>query len=124
MAKNNEKIDPIFKPSINGLLGSGCCGFTYKGILLLNGIEVAMKFTKNEFQAKNEYKMYVYLNAINNQSSQAYGVSTIYYFGMWNNHFIMAMTLLDSESGEKFEKGHFNKIDLLIKLREFVRLKH
>lgn len=121
MANNNKSIDPIFKPSINGLLGTGQCGFSYKGLLLLNGMEIAMKFTKNEYEARNEYKMYVYLNAINNESSQAYGVPTIYYFGAWNNHFIMAMTLLDSESRKTFDDGNFSKIDLLIKLREFVR---
>lgn len=49
-------------------------------------IDVAMRFTPdvNKEQAHNEYKMYTYLNAINNKTSEKYGVPTVYYFGKWN----------------------------------------
>lgn len=45
-----------------------------------------MKFTPdvNEKQAQNEYKMYTYLNAINNKKAEKYGIPTVYYFGKWN----------------------------------------
>lgn len=122
MANNNRSIDPIFKPTKDGYLGQGSYGLTYKGILLLNGMEIAMKFTelKNEDEAKQEYKIYTYLNAINNPNTEAYGVPTIYYYGTWNDHVMMAMTLLDSEFHKRFDGGKFNEIDLLITFREFV----
>lgn len=93
------------------------------GIFLLKGIEVAMKFTSIQGYADREYKMYTYLNAINNPEVENYGVPTIYYYGTWNDHKMMAMTLLDFSIDYKFITKKLTKIDLLIMLREFVSYK-
>lgn len=87
--------------------------------------EIAMKFTMNSQRAKatREYEMYTYLNAINNQSVEAFGIGAIYYFGSCLNgkYIVTGMTLLDPEFSEHIKSGEqFTDIDILIIFREFV----
>lgn len=64
--------------------------------------------------------MYTYLNAINNETVERYGIPSVYYYGVWNNHYLMAITLLDSEFKRHADAGKLNELDLLIICREFV----
>lgn len=97
MAKDGTMIDGIFKPSINGSLGSGYYGITYKGltfffhcVLLKNGflifffyrwesagqflprdnMTVAMKFSSfgRINNSRKEFECYTYLDAIDNSN--------------------------------------------------------
>lgn len=90
-----------------------------------DNMEVAMKFSPHwsSDNAKTEYEMYTYLNAINRPDIKINGIPTIYYYGHWNNYTIMAMTLLDSEYQKKVENFNINKSDLFIILREYVSQK-
>lgn len=122
MAKNGDTVDEIFLPSKNGLLGSGRYGTTYRGQFIpSDNMQVAMKFSPLHFidSSKNEYKMYTYLDAINNPNALNDGVPTIYYFGTWNNYTIMAMTLLDSGLQKKI-KDQIEELEVYIVCRDFV----
>lgn len=85
-------------------------------------MEVAMKFTCLHKSARKEYKIYTYLNALNNPGVQSYGIPTVYYYGKWNKLIILAMTLLDSSFQKKIEDGELNELDLMILFREFVSI--
>lgn len=83
-------------------------------------MEVAMKFTFHKSRTQHKYKIYTYLNAINNPNVEAFGVPSILYYGTWNNHTMMAMTLLDPTFHVRFDNNEFNEIDYLIIVREYV----
>lgn len=84
-----------------------------------------MKFfpSHREIDAKREYTIYTYLNAINNNSTvESYGIPSVYYYGYWSKrgHTMMAITLMDSGLISKYENGRFNAVDLLIMFQGFV----
>lgn len=123
MAKNGDTVDGIFLPSRKGSLGSGGYGTTYRGQFIpCDNMQVAMKFSPLQFidYSKNEYKMYKYLDAINNPSAVNDGVPTIYYYGTWTDYTIMAMTLLDSGFQKKIKDHKIEELDVYIMCREFV----
>lgn len=79
-----------------------------------------MKFVSTIEKGRKEYKMYTYLNAINNPNVMADGISSIYYFGIWNNHTMMGMTLHDTKSMKDIYDGAVGESHFLIIFREFV----
>lgn len=84
-----------------------------------------MKFTTTAYKhcvnvAENEYKMYSYLNAINNSTIETYGIPSVYYYGRWEGYILMAITLLDSPVKVSFKSDEINELDVLIIFREFV----
>lgn len=82
-----------------------------------------MKFTSShdyKCEAKREYKIYSYLNAINNTDIERLGIPSVYYFGKWNDYILMATTLLDETFNKRIHAKHVNETDLLIICREFV----
>lgn len=83
---------------------------------------VAMKFTpeENKDNALKEYEMYTYLGAINNASTETCGIPSVYYYGQWNGCYLMAITLLDTESYQMRGPNGINQVDVLIVFREFV----
>lgn len=86
-------------------------------------IQVAMKFTPTEeqFEAAKEYAVYAYLNAFNKTDVQnSFGIPSVYYFGLWNDHVLMAITLLDTDCRRKAIKNEINELDTIIIFREFV----
>lgn len=86
-------------------------------------VMVAMKFTPeyNKHHAQEEYQMYTYLGAIQNSSVEAFGIPSVYYYGQWQDLYLMAITLLDSQSYEMSgDDGIVNQVDVLIVFREFV----
>lgn len=99
--------------------------FESAGKLLLNGMEVAMKFTpyNKRSSAEREYKIYTYLNAIDNRTIEWYGIPSIHYYGRWNNFIMMAMNLFDSEFHKRTKRGTITELDLLILFQEFVSWK-
>lgn len=98
----------------------------FVGILHYGGVktEVAMKYTPSESSDMiiREYEMYSYLNAVNNESVEVYGIPAVFYYGRWEDrnrekYHLLAITLLESEFAKiKNQKD----IDLLILVREFV----
>lgn len=84
--------------------------------------EIAMKFTpiNVEIFASEEFKIYSYLNAINNTDVERYGIPSVYYYGKWNNYILMGITLLDAKFNKCFECGLFNGADALILMQQFV----
>lgn len=78
-----------------------------------------MKFVSSEHhkEVANEYKMYTYLNAINNSTVESYGVPAVYYYGTWYDYILMAITLLDPKFNNNYR---FYDVDILIVFREFV----
>lgn len=81
-----------------------------------------MKFMPhgNRKFADNEYEMYRCLDAINNSKIEAYGIPCVYYYGQWNAHTLMAITLLDTKLDAKPPKHPVNEADILIIFLEFV----
>lgn len=81
-----------------------------------------MKFTPFEkgAMAEREYEMYTYLNAINNPNVERYGIPAVYYDGTWNDHVLMAITLLDTEFGRRRVGRGLNDVDVMILARDFV----
>lgn len=86
--------------------------------------EVAMKFTPSHDEnfAIREYEMYTYLNAIDNETVEVYGIPSVYYFGKWNNYVLMGISLLDTTSDRIFKTNKINELDILIMFREFVSI--
>lgn len=67
----------------------------------------------------NEYRMYSYLKAINNATVEDYGIPAVYYYGEWEDCYLLALTLLDSEF--RYNPGIVSKVlDVFITLREYV----
>lgn len=86
-------------------------------------MEVAMKFTciGDKEYAQNEYEIYSYLHAIDNPKVELYGIPSVYYYGIWNDEYIMmGITLLDSGLKKTLKDGQLNELDLLIMCKEFV----
>lgn len=84
-----------------------------------------MKFTNFEKgrAAEIEYELYTCLRAINNATVEEYGIPSVYYYGHWNDHILMAITFLDTEIKTKsLKNGQLNEADVLILFREFVRI--
>lgn len=91
---------------------------------------VALKFMKmaNEEDAKREYEMYSYLDAIDKPEIEKLGFCSIYYFGKWNeDYMLMAMSLLtDGDLDDKAREGFLDDsvenqaINSLILFRNFV----
>lgn len=81
-----------------------------------------MKFTSSRIQifASEEFKIYSYLNAIDNEDVERYGIPAVYYYGEWNNHILMGLILLHAEFNKKFENGQFDGADTLIVMQQFV----
>lgn len=81
-----------------------------------------MKFTHIDLKetAEKEYKIYSYLNAINNSTVEAYGIPSIYYYGTWKDHVMMAMTLLDAPLDKKMKQQQLNEVDLMIVFQQVV----
>lgn len=86
------------------------------------GKSVAMKFieTGGEFGAEHEYKMYTYLNAINNSTVELYGIPTVYYYGTWNEYTLTAITLFEYSVLSEHVLRAMGEVDLFIILKEFV----
>lgn len=99
--------------------------YKFAGTLLSNGMEVAMKFTpyNKRSSAEREYRIYTYLNAINNRMVECYGISSIHFYGRWENFIMMAMNLFDSEFHERTKNRTITEVDLLILFQEFVNWK-
>lgn len=82
----------------------------------------------NEEDAKREYEMYSYLDAIDKPEIEKLGFCSIYYFGKWNEEYmLMAMTLLtDGDLYDKAREGFLDDsvenqaINSLILFRNFV----
>lgn len=82
----------------------------------------------NEQDAKREYEMYSYLDAIDKPEIEKFGFCSIYYFGKWNEgYMLMAMSLLtDGDLEDKAKLGFFEDsvenqaINSLILFRNFV----
>lgn len=106
--------------SVNGLSDFQCLGTLRIGSS--KEVMIAMKFTPEEDKenAKKEYEMYTYLDAINNASVEAYGIPSVYYYGQWNDCYLMAITLLDTKSYKMYGPNGINHVDVLIVFREFV----
>lgn len=123
MSENNETVGDIFEPYKNGVLGDGFFGIAWAGTLL-HPIrkEVAMKFTPLHMKvfATEEFKIYSYLNAINNSDVERYGIPSVYYYGEWNDYVLMGLTLLDPEFNKRVENGLFGEVDGLILMQQFV----
>lgn len=81
-----------------------------------------MKFTPLRIQifASEEFKIYSYLNAINNDTVEEYGVPAVFYYGRWDDYILMAITLLDPEFNKNFEDRLFDEADALIVIQQFV----
>lgn len=96
----------------------------FVGILLSIDQEVAMKFTpvEHEFYAKHEYEIYACLDAINNTKIEAFGIPSVYYYGRWNGHILMAITLLDTKLNAEQSDHQLNEADILIIFLEFVSI--
>lgn len=96
--------------------------FEFAGTLLLNGMQVAMKFTpyNKRSSAEREYRIYNYLNAIDNRTVERYGIPSIHYYGRWDNFIMMAMNLFDSTFHKRVKNGTITPVDLLILFRGFV----
>lgn len=89
--------------------------------------EVAIKFTSSNHkeEAEIEYKMYTYLNAIDNEDVERYGIPSVYYYDTWNDHILLAITLLDPEFTNRLKMDRIHKlntIDILIIFKECVSL--
>lgn len=88
-----------------------------------------MKMAHEQY-AKREYEMYTYLDAIDKPEIENLGFCSIYYFGKWNDDYmLMAMTLLtDGDLDDKAEEGFFKDsienqaINSLILFRNFVSM--
>lgn len=81
--------------------------------------DVAMKFTRSDDNEDiaNEYKMYTYLNAINNSTVESYGIPSVYFYGSWRDYVLMAISLIDPNFNNNYR---FYDVDILIVFREFV----
>lgn len=81
-----------------------------------------MKFTPTEeqFKAAREYAVYKYLDAVNNTGVENFGIPSVYYFGLWDDYVLMAITLLDVDCMKKAKKRQINELDTIIIFREFV----
>lgn len=156
-AASNKPIVNNFKPLKGGFIKSGGFGVVFKGMrhpnnnlcLVINRINqkkkkiigyigvrisdkrpVALKFMKmaNEQDAKKEYEMYSYLDAIDKPEIEKLGFCSIYYFGKWNeDYMLMAMSLLtDGDLDDKASEGYLDDsvgnqaINSLILFRNFV----
>lgn len=64
------------------------------GLLVPRNMEIAMHFSEEKklVWAENEYKIYWYLNAINDGTVTTYGIPAIYYYGTWNEYRMLGMT--------------------------------
>lgn len=125
MANKNEPINHIIHLSKRGYLGNGGFGLTYKGKLMGNPTEYAIKITYPMYvaEARKEFEMYTYLHAINKSETESFGIPVIYYYDMWkkqDNFTVMAMTLFDPEFGKTMENKKFEQLDIMIMFREFV----
>lgn len=129
MVKKNESINNAIQLTKNGYLGRGAYGLSYKGKLMGNPTEYAIKITFPMYlaYAQKEFDMYTYLRAVNRTETEAFGIPVIYYYEMWKveeNLAVLAMTLLDPEFGSSVKKTMENKqfepLDILIIFREFV----
>lgn len=85
---------------------------------------VAIKFInkKNMVNAKREYEMYSYLNAIDNPNVEKYGISAVYYYGEWNDFIVTAFTELKETLDQRIESSGIHDEDILLLLRHFVRI--
>lgn len=92
------------------------------GIWLPKNQEIAMKFTPGDLylHAEHEYAIYTWLGAVNNTKVEDFGIPSVYFYGFWNNHALMAITLLDSECHKMFKTKQYTEVDILIVFREFV----
>lgn len=92
------------------------------GTMHPSGKEVAMKFTPSnrKARAQKEYEIYTYLDAIDNEICEQYGIPCVYYYAPWDDYIIMAITLLDEKFENRVRNGVLNEVDLLIICREFV----
>lgn len=89
--------------------------------------EVAIKFTssKEKNKAKIEYKMYTYLNAIDNEDVERYGIPSVYYYDTWDDYILLAITLLDpafTDRVRSFRPDKLSTADILIVFKECVSL--
>lgn len=87
-------------------------------------MELAMKFTpmEEQFEAAKEYVIYNYLDAVNNTGVEKFGIPSVHYFGLWEDHVLMAITLLDADCMKKARNNEINELDTIIIFREFVSL--
>lgn len=88
---------------------------------------VAMKFSPTLMMDEdivNEYEMYTYLKAIDNETVESYGIPCVYFYGEWENCTLIAITLLDSRFNEiyKAPQLRIKDIDIFIICRESVSL--
>lgn len=131
MADQKQPINGKVIPLQNGVIGEGGFGLVYKGKMVsgTNSI-VAMKFVKLEHidEAKREYEIYSYLNAVDNaKECERFGIPNVYYYHEWKEHMIIVLSYFNGgDLIDVHTKGHFLEtfgnqcINSLILFREFV----
>lgn len=94
----------------------------FAGILHPSKREIAMKFTLPSpgADAKHEFKIYSYLDAINRTEVEKYGIPCILYYGQYQDCQMLGMSLLDPEFNKRYKNLNVTDIDVLILCREFV----
>lgn len=72
----------------------------------------------------NEYDLYAYLKAIDNSTVENYGIPAVYYYGVWNNCTMLAITLLQTPVSNIINAPGFRltDVDTFILFREYVSL--
>lgn len=85
-----------------------------------------MKFVlkKNDKTMEQEYRMFTYLEAIDNEPVEKFGIPVVFYYGEFlnGNFIVMALSSFEHSLLEKANEGHFLKhpINSLILLKQFV----
>lgn len=71
---------------------------------------MAIKFVKKENleQIEREYKIYSYLDAIENPDVEKYGIPTAYGYNEWQHCVYMAISLFEFDLIDAVRKGSFN----------------
>lgn len=92
-----------------------------------------MKFSamKHKNETDREYEMYSYLNAIDNENVEQFGLCNVYYYGDWKSEWhtefkLVILTFLRGNLGRPARAGYFksangkNGLNTLILFRDFV----
>lgn len=111
-------------------LDSSVNEWIYIGIRIKDKLKVAMKFVKKEIEheARKEYEMYTYLNAINNPKVEKYGIAAVYHYNEnWNGYILMILSHFgDGNLQTRARENYFDhlktyrNINTLIVFRDFV----
>lgn len=70
----------------------------------------------------NEYDLYTYMKAVDNATVENYGIPAVYYYGVWENCTMLAITLLQSSLSNIINASglQLTDIDIFILFREYV----